>query len=83
MTDADIEQAVRKVLAEQGRLAVGVDTLRLDDSLFDLGLDSQAVIRVMLGVEDALDITFSDEALKRDTFASIASIAAAVAESLA
>ena len=83
MSDTDLEQAVRKVLAEQGRLAEVAASADVGANLFDLGLDSQAVIRVMLGIEDELDITFADDALTRDTFSSIAAILAAIAKSRA
>ena len=79
--DGELEAAVRKVLAEQAKLIVGADSADVDACLFDLGLDSQAVIRVMLGIEDDLDITFADDMLTRDTFFSIASIVSAVAKS--
>jgi acyl carrier protein len=49
-----------------------------DACLYELGLTSHASVNVMLALEDEFDIEFPDEALKKSTFASIASIEAVI-----
>ena len=42
--------------------------------LYQLGLTSHASVDVMLALEDAFDIEFPDEVLKKSTFASVHNI---------
>ena len=65
---------IRDVLAVHGRMAV--DPREVDDQadLYDLGLTSHASVDVMLALEDAFDIEFPDEVLKKSTFASVRNI---------
>jgi acyl carrier protein len=72
--------AVRDIVKEHGRLAVEVDTLADDDSLYEAGMTSHASVNVMLALEDAFDVEFPDEMLKRSVFESISSISAALAQ---
>ena len=69
-----IQDRIREVLAGRGRLAV--DPREVDDQadLDELGLTSHASVDVMLALEDAFDIEFPDEVLKKSTFASIRNI---------
>jgi acyl carrier protein len=71
-------QTVREIIAQHGRLAVGVAELADDSDLYDAGLTSLATVGLMLALEDEFDIEFPDAMLSRKTFASIASLAAAV-----
>jgi acyl carrier protein len=75
-----LEQVVREVVGEHGKLTAPIATVGSGANLFDLGMDSQAVIRVLLGIEDRLDISFPDDALTRDTFSSITTILAALSK---
>jgi acyl carrier protein len=75
-----MEQTIRKVLEENGRLPVEVATLSDDDDLYAAGLTSHASVNVMLALEDEFDIEFPDEMLRKSTFASISAIAGAVTE---
>jgi acyl carrier protein len=68
------------VLEEQGRLAVPVQGLALDDSLYEAGMTSHASVNVMLALEDSFDIEFPDRMLTREVFETIGSIAAALSE---
>jgi acyl carrier protein len=70
-----MQDQIREVLAAHGRMAV--DASEVDDQadLYDLGLTSHASVDVMLALEDAFDIEFPDEVLKKFTFASIHNIA--------
>jgi acyl carrier protein len=70
-----MQDQIRDVLAAHGRMAV--DPREVDDEadLYKLGLTSHASVDVMLALEDAFDIEFPDEVLKKSTFASIHNIA--------
>lgn len=73
-------EEIRRIVGEHGRLAVDVSTLAGDADLYQAGLTSHASVALMLALEDELDLEFPDAMLTRDVFASIDSIAAAVAE---
>jgi acyl carrier protein len=66
--------AVREIVKEHGRLAVDLDTLPDEANLYEAGMTSHASVNVMLALEDAFDIEFPDDMLKRSVFESIASI---------
>jgi acyl carrier protein len=70
-----IDNQVRDVLAAHGRMAV--DPHEVDDQadLYKLGLTSHASVDVMLALEEAFDIEFPDEVLKKSTFESVHNIA--------
>jgi len=72
--------AVRDIVKEHGRLSVDVASLGDDDSLYEAGMTSHASVNVMLALEDAFDIEFPDEMLKRSVFESVASISQALAQ---
>ena len=69
-----LQHQIREILAEAGRLAVPVDTIDADADLFTAGLDSLAIVNVLMRVEEQFDIELPDEMLQRKTFATIASI---------
>jgi acyl carrier protein len=75
----DARAEIRRVIAEHGRLQVDVATLADDTDLFAAGMTSHASVNVMLGLEDAFDLEFPDGMLRRDVFASVDSIAEAIA----
>ena len=70
-----MQDRIRDVLADHGRMAV--DPREVDDQadLYDLGLTSHESVDVMLALEDAFDIEFPDEVLKKSTFESVRNIA--------
>jgi acyl carrier protein len=72
--------AVREIVKEHGRLSVDVDTLGDADSLYEAGMTSHASVNVMLALEDAFDVEFPDEMLKRSVFESVASITEALSK---
>lgn len=76
----DHTQLIRTVLADHGRLATPVDALADDDSLYEAGLTSHASVNVMLALEDALDLEFPEQFLKRTTFESIANLRAVLSD---
>ena len=74
------EDAVRRTLAEHGRLAVDAASLTDEDDLYAAGLTSHATVDVMLALEDELGFEFPADLLRRSTFQTIASLSAAVGE---
>ena len=75
-----MDDEIRTVLAEHGRLLVEAETLRDDDDLYQAGLTSHANVTVMLALEDAFDVEFPDSMLRRSTFESVAAIGRALQE---
>jgi acyl carrier protein len=75
-----VDETIRKVLADYGRLAVEVGAIGDDTDLFGAGMTSHASVNVMLALEDAFDIEFSEQMLKKSTFESIAAIRSGVLE---
>jgi len=75
-----MEDAIRQVLAEHGRLPVDAATVAEEADLYQAGLTSHASVNVMLALEDTFDVEFPDSMLRKSTFESVASIRAALAE---
>jgi acyl carrier protein len=75
-----LTDTIRRVVGDEGRLAVDVTTLADDANLYDAGLTSHASVNLMLALEDAFDIEFPDEMLRKQTFESVAAIRAALEE---
>lgn len=71
-----MNQALREIFANQGRLASVIDSLTDDADLFAAGLDSLVIVNVMLAVEDRFEVEIPDECLNRATFASISALSA-------
>jgi acyl carrier protein len=75
-----MNEAIRQIIAEHGRLPVDVATLAEDADLYQAGMTSHASVNVMLALEDHFDLEFPDRMLTRSVFESIAAIAAALDE---
>ena len=75
-----MNEDIRAVIREHGRLPVDVDTLADDADLFQAGMTSHASVNLMLALEDRFDIEFPDEYLKRSVFESVGSIETALNE---
>jgi acyl carrier protein len=73
-------EKIRDILAQHGRLPIGVDTLADDSDLYNAGLTSLATVGLMLALEDAFNIEFPESKLSRKTFESIEAISEAVEE---
>jgi acyl carrier protein len=80
MTHNDLQQRIRQVLKEHGRLNKDAESLSPTDDLIQAGLTSHASVNVMLALEGAFDIEFPDAMLKRNIFSSLATIHAALTE---
>ena len=79
-TKRTMTDEIRRILRDNGRLSVDVDSLGDDADLYQAGMTSHASVNVMLALEDAFDIEFPDSMLKRSVFESVDAIAAAVGE---
>ena len=75
-----VDETIRQVLTDHGRLAVAVDSISEDTDLFGAGMTSHASVNVMLALEDTFDFEFSEKMLKKSTFESIAAIRSGVLE---
>jgi acyl carrier protein len=75
-----MNEDIRQIVAEHGRLPVDVAGLADDADLYQAGMTSHASVNVMLALEDRFDIEFPDRMLTRSVFESIAAIAAALDE---
>jgi len=69
-----MDEQIRSVLAEHGRLPVEVSALDDRADLYQAGMTSHASVSVMLALEDAFDIEFPEQMLRKSTFESIAAI---------
>lgn len=78
-----MDEEIRQVLADEGRLGVPIDQLGDEDDLYRAGLSSHASVGVMLGLEDRFEVEFPEPLLRRDTFRSVASIRQALVSLLA
>jgi acyl carrier protein len=73
-----MEDTIRLVLAEHGRLAADPQSIDENADLFDAGMTSHASVNVMLALEEEFDFEFPESMLKKSTFESIAAIRAGV-----
>ncbi len=70
----NVEETIRLVLAEHGRLEADPSSIDENADLFDAGMTSHASVNVMLALEEAFDFEFPESMLKKSTFESIAAI---------
>ncbi|MGD0380991.1 MAG: acyl carrier protein [Acidimicrobiales bacterium] len=75
-----MDESIRAILAQHGRLSVDMAEVGDDDDLYRMGLTSHCTINVMLALEDAFEIEMPDTMLRKGTFQTIASIRAALIE---
>lgn len=69
---------IRMILADYGRLNVDAAVIGVDDDLYRAGLTSHGSVAVMLACEEEFDVEFPPNLVQRATFATIASIEAAL-----
>ena len=74
---------LREIIETHGRLSKPLTTMSDEADLFAAGLDSLAVVNVMLAIEEAFDVEFRDDLLNRASFSSIAALENAVQASQA
>ena len=75
-----VKDQIRGILAEHAKLATDIASVGDGDDLYAAGMTSHASVTVMLACEDAWDIEFPQQMLKKSTFASVANIRDALAE---
>ncbi len=78
---SDIENQIASVIGELD-FAQAIESISPTLDLYEAGMSSHTSVKLMLAVEDLFDIEFPDEMLERETFASVANIAAAVKDVL-
>ena len=81
--DGSKTDTLRSILRDCGRLAVPAEQVGVGDDLFAAGLDSMAVVNVMLAIEDRFDIEIPETLLTRRAFSSLAAMEKLVADVLA
>ena len=67
-------ETIRRLVQQNGKLHTPVDTLSNVDNLYEAGLTPFSAIRVMLALEEAFDVEFPPELLRRQNFSSIEAI---------
>jgi acyl carrier protein len=77
-----MDERIRNILADYGRLPVDVVELHDNENLFQAGLTSHANVNVMLALEEEFDIEFPEAMLRKSTFESVGAIRAAVMQLL-
>ena len=78
-----MEEQIRSVLAEHGKLATNIADLDDDADLFEAGMTSHATVNVMLALEDEFDLEFPERMLRKRTFETVCAIREALSELLA
>jgi acyl carrier protein len=75
-----MEEIIRAIIAEHGRLPVEMSTVSDSDDLFEIGMTSHSTVNVMLALEDEFDVEFPEEMLKKGTFESVVAIKASIGQ---
>jgi acyl carrier protein len=78
-----VDEQVREIVREHGRLRLEVSDLGRDADLYDAGMTSHASVGVMLALEERFEVEFPEQMLTPSTFSSIAAISGTVDELLA
>jgi acyl carrier protein len=73
-----MDELIRDILLDHGRLPVDIGQIDDDTNLFQVGLTSHANVNVMLALEEEFDIEFPESMLRKSTFESVAAIRDAV-----
>jgi acyl carrier protein len=73
-----MRDSIRDTLRQHARLSVDVDAISDEADLYQAGMTSHATVNVMLALEQAFEIEFPDQMLRRSVFESIASMHAAL-----
>ncbi len=75
-----MNEIIRELIAEHGRLPSPVETLDDNQDLYTSGLTSFAAVQLMLALEDRFEVEFPETMLNRRSFSSIAAIRACLEE---
>ena len=71
---------IRAILKDYGRLAADAQVLADEADLFKAGMTSHASVNVMLALEGAFEVEFPEQMLRREVFSTISAIRCAVEE---
>jgi len=70
---------IRQLIASYAGLSAPIAEISDDADLYRFGLKSHACVELMLALEDAFGVEFTDELLTRATFRSVGAIERAMA----
>ena len=73
-----MDDKIRSVLVEHGKLPVDIASLSDSDDLYSAGMTSHASVNLMLALEDTFDVEFPDAMLRKSTFAWVSAIRSAL-----
>lgn len=73
-----IDERVRRIVADHGKLCIDTSRLSADTDLYESGLTSFATVQVMLALEEEFGIEIPERLLNRKTFQSIAAMSGVV-----
>ena len=84
MTGLSIETRIKRLIVEVLDLEIDPDLIDDDEALFGggMGMDSQATLEIVVGIEDEFGIEVSDEDLRVDMFDSVRVLAQYVKDKL-
>ena len=77
-----IDERVRRIVADHGKLSADPSRLSADTDLYESGLTSFATVQLMLALEEEFGIEIPDRLLNRRTFQSIGAMSSVVASLL-
>jgi acyl carrier protein len=77
-----IDERVRKLVGDHGKLDLDASRLSTDTDLYELGLTSFATVQLMLALEEEFGVEIPDRFLNRKTFQSIGAMIGVVASLL-
>jgi acyl carrier protein len=80
---AAIDARVKELLVERLQVATDVHSIGDDATLTDLGLDSTAILSLVIGLEDAFGIEIPDRQISPENFSRVDAISHYVAGRLA
>ncbi len=72
----DIETKIREIIDENlgGDLYKNANEISRDENLFNIGLDSLNIVKLIMGVEEKYEITFEDDEIAAINWKTIKSI---------
>jgi acyl carrier protein len=76
--ESSITGTIRQVVDEHGHLSVPMAEVTDNDDLYEAGMTSHASVSVLFALEEAFDVEFLEEMLRKSTFESISAIEAAL-----
>ncbi len=78
-TTDDIDAPLRALVIEALDLDLAPDQIKADTNLFDLGIDSLAVLRLLMAVQDKFGVEIPEDRLTAQMFERFGNLSEAVA----